>query len=386
MVEEGKIKLDAHITDYLTDYPPENGNRITIHQLLTHSSGIPNYHVIENYQENEGRKYSKEEYVKLFQNAKLLFNPGEDFQYSNPGYFLLGCIAEKVSGMNYDDLIRKKIFQPAGMLTSYTEYETKVIPKMANGYNNLYTFFEREEYRDPSQKGGAGVVMTTVEDFFKYDLALHNEKLLSKKYQDLMNTSYKNGYGYGWNITWYPTSKGDSTLLAYHDGYSGGFNSIAYRFVKDNRMIVAFSNAAPIDMMNIARGIGRILYHREEIHPKKWLVERFAVTLEEKGIDEAVNEFHDLKKNKPDLYELDGVQFNILGYSYLNEGKNKAAIAVFKLNVESFPESADPYDSLAEGYMKNGEKELAIVNYKKSLELDPNNANARVMLKRLIPD
>jgi len=384
LVEEGKIKLEGLISDYIPDYPSGSGKGISIHQLLTHSSGIPNYHAIEDYEINAGRTYSPEEYISLFKNKPLLFSPGTQFQYSNPGYFLLGHIAERVTGMKYDELIRKKIFEPAGMEDSYTEYETAVIPRMAGGYNNMYTYFETETYRNPSQKGGAGVVITSVEDFFRYDQALYSGKLLSKKYQTLMNTAYMKGYGYGWNVTYYPQNNGDSTLLVYHDGYSGGFNSIAYRFVEDKRLIVAFSNSAPLDIMNIARAIGRILYQREEIHPKKWLVEKFALTLEEEGLEAAVSEFRYLLKNQPDLYELDGTQFNILGYSYMKKGMLAEAIEVFKLNVESFPEVGDPYDSLAEAYMKNGNRELAILNYKKALELDPNNANASVMLERIL--
>jgi CubicO group peptidase (beta-lactamase class C family) len=383
LVEQGKIKLDDHISDYIEDYPAESGKLISIHQLLTHSSGIPNYHAIEDYELNAGRTYSPEEYISLFKNKPLLFSPGTQFQYSNPGYFLLGHIAEKVTKLNYDELIRKKIFEPAGMQDSYTEFEKSVIPCMANGYNNMYTYFETETYRNPSQKGGAGVVMTSVEDFFKYDQALESEILLSKKYQQLMYTAYVNGYGYGWNVSYYPQNNGDSTLLIYHDGYSGGFNSIAYRFVEDKRLIVAFSNSAPLDMMNIARAIGRILYQREEVHPKKWLVEQFAVTLKEHGIDSAVSEFRYLMKHRSDLYELDGTQFNILGYSYMKSGMLAEALEVFKLNVESFPEIGDPYDSLAEAYMKSGKNDLAIRNYKKALELDPNNANAMLMLERL---
>ncbi len=384
LVEEGKIKLDGKICDYLPEYPKKTGNIITIHQLLTHTSGIPNYHVIPDFDSIVSpANVSRENFIALFKSRDLLFPPGTQFAYSNLGYFLLGYIAERVTHKSFDVLIQEKIFIPAGMTNSNCESQKAIVGERAYGYKNAYVNYEPEKYRSPSTVFGAGHIMSTVEDFFKYDHALRNHTLLSEKYMDLIFTPYKENYGYGWFLTEYSIPPQDTSTLAYHDGGTSGFVTVAYRFIEKNNLVVVFSNVSPCNVYEIARGISRILFNKEEIHPKRSYVEQFAITTQKSGVQEAVKEFYYLKKTNPDSYQLDGVEFNLLGYSYMENQRMPEAIEVFKINVGEFPKTADPYDSLAEAYMKNGDKELAILNYKKSLELDPNNSNAKVMLKRL---
>ncbi len=98
LVEAGKLDLHVPITTYLTDYPKENGDKITIHHLLTHSSGIPNYTSFTNFRSLQRDYYSPKDFVKTFADSTLNFNPGAQFSYSNSGYFLLGAIIEKLTG------------------------------------------------------------------------------------------------------------------------------------------------------------------------------------------------------------------------------------------------------------------------------------------------
>jgi CubicO group peptidase (beta-lactamase class C family) len=109
LAEEGKIKLDVPITTYLPDYPKENGDKITIHHLITHTSGIPNYTSVPNFLKEKSRNPSSpEEFVKTFNKLSLDFKPGEKFSYSNSGYFLLGYIIEKITGKTYEQY--RKLF------------------------------------------------------------------------------------------------------------------------------------------------------------------------------------------------------------------------------------------------------------------------------------
>jgi predicted alpha/beta superfamily hydrolase/Tfp pilus assembly protein PilF len=101
------------------------------------------------------------------------------------------------------------------------------------------------------------------------------------------------------------------------------------------------------------------------------------------GFEAAMNTFHNIREDEQTTYYFEEREFNELGYRLLNTGHMKEAIKIFKLNVEMFPNSANVYDSLAEAYMKNGDIENAIMNYEKSLELNPENSNAREMLKKL---
>jgi len=104
------------------------------------------------------------------------------------------------------------------------------------------------------------------------------------------------------------------------------------------------------------------------------------------GIEEAIQRYHDLKANDPDIYDFRENQLNRLGYQLLGMKKVHEAIEIFKLNVETFPEASNPYDSLGEAYMINGDKKLAIRNYAKSLALNPDNTNAIDMLHKIKND
>ncbi|HYL93070.1 MAG TPA: tetratricopeptide repeat protein, partial [Alphaproteobacteria bacterium] len=115
----------------------------------------------------------------------------------------------------------------------------------------------------------------------------------------------------------------------------------------------------------------------------KALSDELAKTLEEKGLDAMVAQFHELQQTGfGDMYAGES-DLNGLGYQLLNKKKLQEAIAVFKLNVEAFPKSANVYDSLAEAYMTNGDKQLAIENYNKALSIDPNMESAKSNLKKL---
>ena len=117
--------------------------------------------------------------------------------------------------------------------------------------------------------------------------------------------------------------------------------------------------------------------------PKLALGDTLLVTIFESGIDSAISRYHYLKNTLADEYDFREAQLNTLGYVLLRNKMIKEAIEIFKLNTEAYPESANVYDSLGEGYIANGNVKLAIENYQKSLDLNPDNENAKEMLKKL---
>jgi tetratricopeptide (TPR) repeat protein len=121
----------------------------------------------------------------------------------------------------------------------------------------------------------------------------------------------------------------------------------------------------------------------EVAEPKLALGDTLLVTIFESGIDSAVNRYHYLRKNMSDVYDFREPQLNILGYMLLRNQMAKEAVEIFKLNAEAYPESANAFDSLAEGYLAAGDTRLAEENYQKSLDLNPDNENAREMLEKL---
>ncbi|MBK6282171.1 MAG: serine hydrolase [Draconibacterium sp.] len=387
LVEQGKLKLDVPIVTYLPDYPKPNGEKITIHHLLTHTSGIPNYTSFPNFFKNESRNpYSPEDFVKVFADSTLDFTPGEKFSYSNSGYFLLGVIIEKVTGKSYEEVLQENILIPLKMKDTGYDHHKVILKNRATGYERSGSSYINANYLDMSIPYAAGSMYSTVEDLYLWDQALYSEQILPKKYTDLLFTPYipafGSHYGYGWVIGKAPIGKtNDSLNVTNHGGGINGFNTIITRVPSDKNLIVLLNNTggAPLNEMSIA--ISGILYNKPYDLPKKSLAYSLLKDIKELGINEALTKFNENKSTEN--YALREGEMNNAGYELLQAGKVKEAIEVFKINVNSFPKSANVYDSLGEAYMKDGNKDLAIENYKKSLELNPGNQGAVEMLKKM---
>src|SRR2546430_13796447 len=182
LVEQGKIKLDGKLIDYLPDYRPDTGTRVTIHNLLSHTSGVPNYTALPDFFENVSRNpFNVNDFVKKYASGDLQFEPGTKFPYSNSGYFLLGAIIEKVTGKSYEQVLRDNIFEPVGMKNSGFDHWNTIIVKRATGYAKKPRGFETAPYLDMSIPYAAGSLYSTVEDLFLWDQALYGEKILSAK-------------------------------------------------------------------------------------------------------------------------------------------------------------------------------------------------------------
>jgi len=206
LVEEGKLKLDVPVTTYIPDYPKDKGDKITIHHLLTHTSGIPNYTGLSTFGDIMRDPITPEELVKSFLDLPLEFEPGEQFSYSNSGYILLGYIIEKVTGKSYEDNLKERIFEPLGMKNSGYDHNEEIISKRASGYDKAGPDYFNTRYIDMSVPYSAGAIYSTVEDLYLWDQALYTEKLLSQKYMDKIFTPYvkpqfADFYGYGWGLS-----------------------------------------------------------------------------------------------------------------------------------------------------------------------------------------
>lgn len=385
LVEEGKIRLDEKMTTYLTDYRKDSGDKVTIHHLLTHTSGIPSFTNKSNYFSEISRDfYEVDEFVKKFCSDSLVFEPGSKFSYNNSGYFLLGAIIEKVTGEKYEDILQKKILDPLGMKnTGYDHHET-LIANRASGYEKNPNGYFNSAYLDMAIPYSAGSMYSTVEDLYIWDQALYSEKLLSKKYKDIMFKPFLENYAYGWFSRKISLAESkDSLQTISHGGGINGFNTLITRLIDDKHLIVLLNNTGGTNLGRISLGITNILYGNPYALPQQSIADELFDVIIKKDIATAVKHYHDLKSKNPDNFDFSEGELNSLGYQLLAVKKLKEAIEIFKLNIESYPKSSNVYDSLGEAYMKNGQQKPAITNYKKSLELDPANSNAVEMLKLL---
>jgi CubicO group peptidase (beta-lactamase class C family) len=180
LVEEGKIKLDGKLGDYLPDYRKDTGGKVTIHQLLNHTSGIPSYTGQPDFFANVSRnRYSVADFVKKHASGELEFEPGSKFSYNNSGYFLLGAIVEKVTGKTYETVLKERIFEPLGMKNTGYDNHAPLLQKRASGYQKTPEGYINAAYLDMSLPYAAGSLYSTVEDLYKWDQALYENKILS---------------------------------------------------------------------------------------------------------------------------------------------------------------------------------------------------------------
>jgi CubicO group peptidase (beta-lactamase class C family) len=383
LIEQGKINLNGTIADYLTDYTGEGAAQITIDHLLRHSSGLaqdiadfpPNSNQFPDIVAKINEEFfSLEEQVQLIAKRPLLFAPGAKYSYSSDGYAVLGLIIQRVTGLDYEKALQKFILDPLGMINTGYKDHLAMIPKKAQGYVRSYGGVSRGRQIGISPAGG---MYSTVHDLFKWEQALYGDGLISQRTKDLIFTKTPFVVSYGWQISDnYFNDAADSIKMVRCTGSLPGFNSLVVRFPQSKRTIIVMENLKQpaYRQFDIVKNLAAVLFNKPYQFPKP----SFAETLLTKdGISKA------MKLNRSE-YDVQEREINNVGYFLISEQKQiDSAIAVFQLNVQLFPASANTYDSLAEGYMRKGDKQKAIYYYKESLRLDPNNDNAKRMLEKL---
>ena len=385
LVEQGKIKLDGKITDYLPDYRKDTGDRITIHQLLNHTSGIPSYTDQPGFIQNVSRNpYTVAEFIKKYASGDLEFEPGTKFSYNNSGYFLLGAIIEKLTGKTYAEAVRDNIFVPLGMKNSGYDTPSVLIPKRASGYAKTPAGYLNAEYLDMSIPYSAGSLYSTVEDLYLWDQALYGDKLLTAKSKELMFTPGLQNYGYGIGIR--DSELGDKTKIKTieHSGGINGFSTFMMHFAVDKHMVVVLDNTGQFRFLRpMIMSVANILYGKPYETAKLPVGDLVLKVATEKDVQSAIKQYRDLKASGSKDYDFAQGQLTFAGFQLLRSNRAKDAIEIFNVNVEMFPQASKPYENLAEAYVSAGNKELAIKNYKRSIELDPKNTSAIEALKRL---
>jgi CubicO group peptidase (beta-lactamase class C family) len=261
-VNEGKIRLDGHLTDYLPYYRKDTGSRVTIHHLLSHTSGIPNFIDAPGFLDgpDSRRRYSVQEFATKYCSGDLQFEPGAKFAYSNSGYFLLGAILEQVSGKTYEQLLNDRIFGPLGMTDSGYNHTDTIISHRAAGYERTPQGHKNARFYDMSIPFAAGALYSTPRDLFLWDQALYTERLLPARLRDLLFTPNLENYGYGWGILKpAPGAPYAGEPIPMHGGAIFGFQAVIQRIVSHRELIVLLDNTDSPKLLDIALEIRRVL-------------------------------------------------------------------------------------------------------------------------------
>jgi D-alanyl-D-alanine carboxypeptidase len=243
LVEQGKLSLDEDLHKYLPDYP-DKGAKISVENLLTHTSGIKSYTDDLKWRGMWRQDLTVQQIIDITKDDALEFPPGTKWKYDNTGYILLGAIIEKVSGLSYADYVRKNIFEPLGMKHSYYGSNSAVVPGRASGYSRNAGNWANATYLSMTQPYAAGSLMSSVDDLAIWDGAISAGKLLSKASWDRAFTPYKlaNGddthYGYGWAVDAY-----DGHPIIRHNGGIFGYVSEVARLPNDHIYVALLTNS-----------------------------------------------------------------------------------------------------------------------------------------------
>ena len=266
LAQQGKLDFNDPISKHLPDYPNKDvAGKVTIHQLLTHTSGMGMYWN-DKFMAQREKLVTVAAHFPLFVSDPLLFPSGEKFQYSNSGYMVLGAIIEKISGQDYYSYVQEHIYKPAGMTDTGFYEPGREIPNLAIGYSRMSPDGKQlAEARDNTNtrevRGGpAGGGYSTVEDLVKFHMALRSYKLLNEEYTKLVTTGKVDAGG---PIGRYAYGFGDKVFGGKHIvGHNGGAPGIAANFEMYPELgytSVILMNSDPPTMMPVIMGIRKLI-------------------------------------------------------------------------------------------------------------------------------
>lgn len=252
--EKGKLKVEDPVCKYVTDCPAA-WQKITIHHLLTHTSGIPNFTSFPDYVRTMHERSPVARTIERFKDKPLDFPPGEKYSYSNSGYVLLGYILEKVAGQEYADYLQQNVFGPLKMRNTGYDTFSAVLKNRASGYSRRGGEVVNAAYLDMTVPHAAGALYSTVNDLYLWDQALYTDKLVSKASLERIFTPFKSEYAYGWMVT-----KRFNRKSITHGGGINGFATTIDRYPDDRACVIVLTNLEGSPVAPTARDLAAILF------------------------------------------------------------------------------------------------------------------------------
>jgi CubicO group peptidase (beta-lactamase class C family) len=279
--ERGKLSVKDKFCQHLENCP-EAWKEITIHQLLTHTSGIPNFTALPDWKTKKTKDLTPVQVSELVRELPLKFKSGEDFEYSNTNYLLLGLIIEKVSGKSYEAFLQENIFNTLQMKNTGYDHGEQNLADRAIGYT------KKGEQNTPAEKinmkapFSAGALYSTVEDLYKWQTAFDSQSLLKTETIKVAFTPEKRNYGYGWSIS---SWRGHPVMS--HTGAIDGFSSHLMKFPQEKAAVIVLLNNDKAQPVPLALDLTSILYGEKYELPK----ERKEIAVEAKILDSYIGQY-----------------------------------------------------------------------------------------------
>jgi CubicO group peptidase (beta-lactamase class C family) len=369
LIDEGKLRFDSKMVDFIDGFEQDQAQNIEIVHLLNHSSGFGDYHSPE-YFDLPYDKKNIQGIMPVLKKMDLLFPPGEENEYSNAGYIILGAIVEKITGKTYAENVEERIAKPL-KLNDLVTGKVKETPDRAIGYmKTIYGYENNEEYiSEPRSDGGFYANIYDIHKFYRTYLLT----------DQLFSTEVKNKDGFFERIA--PVYKENGAGIPLAGGFNGA-NTVHLEMLADNISIVVFANMDEPVAEKIAIGILNIINGKAPEKPMLPAKLNVYTLYKEKGINHVKENFDVLTSNWFDNDPKDLI-LNNLGYDLLFDGKIDEALDIFKLNTELFPAVGNCWDSYGEALLKKGDKQAALSAYKKALEINPNIPSAKQAVMEL---
>jgi CubicO group peptidase (beta-lactamase class C family) len=382
LVDEGLIDLNATINSYIPQYGGPGKNQATIHQMLTHTSGIPDHGAIPDLSKKRVRWiYDSDQYLELVKETSLKFEPGTAFQYSGIAYNLLAIICEKVTRTSFKELLKRKIFTPLKMSDTSLNTNLDINSKRANGYE----YYLLEGYKLPSYLSmdhckGSGGILSTVEDMAKFNEECFRAQTLTSQslYKKMFTPHVKDWqhYGYGWWIDAIDMNGAKKTLIS-HGGSTDGYKAYSTRIVEDQTDIIILENdyfRTDVGVKwcyDLTEEIIDILAGKEVQAPKKSIAKAVGLAIGQKGIDKALAQLAELKKDNE--YAINAADYYYLA-SELDKKHNlkQESLKIFEEGLRDFPDDFRLSYYYAETLMGLDEKK-AIDAYRNCIRLYADN-------------
>jgi CubicO group peptidase (beta-lactamase class C family) len=246
LAEKGKLGLDDDVTKYLNFNT--HGRKVTIRQLLSHTSGIKGYTELPEFETISVQKHDRDTLLRIVETKPFEFEPGDLLIYSNTGFFMLGLIIEKVTGITYEEYIKKNLFEKAGMSNSYYGSESRIIKNRAHGYDMHKDGLSRAAYLDHTWPYSAGSLCSTAEDLVKWNNAVHNGKILSESmYREyispfVLNNGTITRYAKGITVT----QRNGKKMLEHAGGINGFLSENRYFPDEKISVVVLINSTGPV--------------------------------------------------------------------------------------------------------------------------------------------
>ena len=298
--ERGLLKLDNTLDQYVSEFL--DGDKITIHHLLTHTSGIETIDNFPSFMGSGMLPWLPEDSIELIRAESLEFEPGSEFSYSNSGYILLGHIIEKVSGKSFPEFVTENIFDVLGMKQSGYDHHDPVLKHRAAGYDLTDNGLINGPFLVINNHYAAGALYSTVDDLYLWDRALYTEELVSKRSVERMFNAYYEAsfkditanYGYGFFV-----DELFGRRHIFHTGTNVGFRAQISRFPDDDATIILLSNIYTPHIVKISRGLAAILFGEQYEPPSGRIHKR--IVLDPKYYDDFVGTYEREYRKSPDF-------------------------------------------------------------------------------------